>query len=338
MTNSHLFEVKSKFDAEFRRISVDPSAVAKFEDFYRLLERLHQLHTIPFVVQYVDPKNADLLPINNDKNYEVALTVSRPLLRILLQRKGESYGELYGYKASKSNRLHKSAASALRSFGNSDKWKPPDRPISIQSDFHLVSSILDVNIIPRELRRVRLVRTPNKQFGLYIRNGVSHHHTVNGYETVPAFFVSRLDRDGIAYGTGLLAEDDEIIEVNGIEVFGKTMDQVTDMMVANSSNLIITVRPADQRTCLPPSTNPTSPAARSARTLPTSAYQLSPHSIDRPSSLLQLANERNSAITLPHGLSQSRPIQPSTHSTTHHTSTDGEEETDDDITAGLITL
>ncbi|CAF4400067.1 unnamed protein product, partial [Adineta steineri] len=33
------------------------------------------------------------------------------------------------------------------------------------------------------------------------------------------------------------------IEVNGIEVSGKTLDQVTDMMVANSHNLIITVRP-----------------------------------------------------------------------------------------------
>jgi hypothetical protein len=31
--------------------------------------------------------------------------------------------------------------------------------------------------------------------------------------------------------------------VNGIEVSGKTLDQVTDMMVANSHNLIITVRP-----------------------------------------------------------------------------------------------
>lgn len=33
--------------------------------------------------------------------------------------------------------------------------------------------------------------------------------------------------------------------MNGIEVFGKTLDQVTDMMVANSSNLIITIKPAN---------------------------------------------------------------------------------------------
>lgn len=46
--------------------------------------------------------------------------------------------------------------------------------------------------------------------------------------------------------------NDEVVEVNGIEVHGgKTLDQVTDMMVANSSNLIITVKPANQRTLAP---------------------------------------------------------------------------------------
>ncbi|VDQ12450.1 unnamed protein product, partial [Trichobilharzia regenti] len=100
--------------------------------------------------------------------------------------------------------------------------------------------------------RVHLVRTPGKQFGLHIRTGVIQYYTKNGYETVPAFFISRLTEDGIAYNTGLLAVNDEIIEVNGIEVYGKSLDQVNDMMVANSSNLIITIRPADQSMCLPP--------------------------------------------------------------------------------------
>lgn len=57
---------------------------------------------------------------------------------------------------------------------------------------------------------------------------------------------------GLAESTGLLAVNDEVLEVNGIEVAGKTLDQVTDMMVANSSNLIITVKPANQRTVGPP--------------------------------------------------------------------------------------
>lgn len=38
--------------------------------------------------------------------------------------------------------------------------------------------------------------------------------------------------------------------MNGIETQGKTLDQVTDMMVANSVNLIITVKPANQRNTL----------------------------------------------------------------------------------------
>jgi partitioning defective protein 6 len=52
---------------------------------------------------------------------------------------------------------------------------------------------------------------------------------------------------GLAESTGLLAVNDEVLEVNGIEVAGKSLDQVTDMMVANSANLIITVKPANQR-------------------------------------------------------------------------------------------
>jgi len=42
-----------------------------------------------------------------------------------------------------------------------------------------------------------------------------------------------------------------VLEVNGIEVAGKSLDQVTDMMVANSSNLIVTVRPANHQHLTP---------------------------------------------------------------------------------------
>ena len=44
----------------------------------------------------------------------------------------------------------------------------------------------------------------------------------------------------------------QILEVNGIEVAGKTLDQVTDMMVANSNNLIITVKPVNQHNNITP--------------------------------------------------------------------------------------
>lgn len=71
-----------------------------------------------------------------------------------------------------------------------------------------------------------------------------------GLEKVPGIFISRLVPGGLAELTGLLAVNDEVLEVNGIEVAGKTLDQVTDMMIANSSNLIVTVKPANQRTVL----------------------------------------------------------------------------------------
>lgn len=94
-------------------------------------------------------------------------------------------------------------------------------------------------------------------------------------EKQPGIFISRLVPGGLAESTGLLAVNDEVMEVNGIEVAGKTLDQVrcrnsvalfvsfkkkieffvaqvTDMMVANSSNLIITVKPANQRTLATP--------------------------------------------------------------------------------------
>lgn len=73
---------------------------------------------------------------------------------------------------------------------------------------------------------------------------------MQGLVKVPGIFISRLVPGGLAESTGLLAVNDEVLEVNGIEVTGKSLDQVTDMMVANASNLIITVRPADQRLTL----------------------------------------------------------------------------------------
>ena len=71
--------------------------------------------------------------------------------------------------------------------------------------------------------------------------GVSVRVTETGLTKLPGIFISRLVPGGLAESTGLLSVNDEVLEVNGIEVAGKTLDQVTDMMIANSSNLIITV-------------------------------------------------------------------------------------------------
>lgn len=50
--------------------------------------------------------------------------------------------------------------------------------------------------------------------------------STSGVEKVPGIFISRLVPGGLAESTGLLAVNDEVLEVNGIEVAGKTLDQV----------------------------------------------------------------------------------------------------------------
>ena len=157
-----------------------------------------------------------------------------------------SLGESYQY-ITDSLRKRKKIAEQLSSLihSSSDKVNSsPSRNIELQPDFRLVSSIIDVEILPVTYRRVKLHRyKESKPLGFYIRDGVAIKYGSNGVENVPGVFISRLLAGGLAESTGLLSVGDEIIEVNGIEVSGKTLDQVTDMMVANSHNLIITVRP-----------------------------------------------------------------------------------------------
>ncbi|XP_048464533.1 partitioning defective 6 homolog beta-like [Rhincodon typus] len=129
-----------------------------------------------------------------------------------------------------------------------DNRKKPPIAISLPRDFRPVSSIIDVDVLPETHRRVRLYKHgSDKPLGFYIRDGSSVRVTPHGLEKVPGIFISRLVQGGLAESTGLLAVNDEVLEVNGIEVSGKSLDQVTDMMIANSHNLIITVKPANQR-------------------------------------------------------------------------------------------
>ena len=62
--------------------------------------------------------------------------------------------------------------------------------------------------------------------GFYIRDGVSIRLKGEEVEKVQSIFISRLVANGLAAMTGLLAVDDEVLEVNSIEVTGKTLDQV----------------------------------------------------------------------------------------------------------------
>lgn len=245
-TEHEIIEVKSKFDAEFRRWGFKRTEPTTFENFSALIQQLHRLQNIQYLILYIDPRDNDLLPINNDDNFGRALKTAKPLLRIIVQRK-DYLEEFSGYGTIKPRN------NIISSILGQTPVKTKAPTISNPHDFRQVSAIIDVDIVPETCRRVRLLKHgSDKPLGFYIRDGTSVRVTANGLEKQPGIFISRLVPGGLAESTGLLAVNDEVLEVNGIEVAGKTLDQVTDMMVANSSNLIITVKPANQRTLTSP--------------------------------------------------------------------------------------
>ncbi|XP_076991277.1 partitioning defective 6 homolog gamma [Tamandua tetradactyla] len=234
-------EVKSKFGAEFRRFSLDRHKPGKFEDFYRLVVHTHHISSAEVAIGYADV-HGDLLPINNDDNFSKAVSSASPLLRVFIQKREEA--DHYSFGAGTLSRKKK----ALVTLRDEGPRRRAQLRIGVPRDFRPVSSIIDVDILPETHRRVRLYRHGcEKPLGFYIRDGASVRVTPQGLEKVPGVFISRLVPGGLAESTGLLAVNDEVLEVNGIEVAGKTLDQVTDMMIANSHNLIVTVKPANQR-------------------------------------------------------------------------------------------
>lgn len=83
--------------AEIRRFSLNTRKTTKFDEFKTELERLHALFEVPFFVYYIDPNHGDLLPINNNDNFALAVTNSslnhpyQPCLKLHLQTKGACY-------------------------------------------------------------------------------------------------------------------------------------------------------------------------------------------------------------------------------------------------------
>ncbi|XP_048211277.1 partitioning defective 6 homolog alpha [Perognathus longimembris pacificus] len=237
-----IIEVKSKFDAEFRRFALPRASVSGFQEFSRLLRAVHQIPGLDVLLGYTDA-HGDLLPLTNDDSLHRALASGPPPLRLLVQkREADSSGLAFA-----SNSLQRRKKGLLLRPVASLRTRPP-LLISLPRDFRQVSSVIDVDLLPETHRRVRLHKHgSDRPLGFYIRDGMSMRVAPQGLERVPGIFISRLVRGGLAESTGLLAVSDEILEVNGIEVAGKTLDQVTDMMVANSHNLIVTVKPANQR-------------------------------------------------------------------------------------------
>ncbi|XP_034033175.1 partitioning defective 6 homolog alpha [Thalassophryne amazonica] len=240
-------EVKSKFEAEYRRFALKKNGPGGFKDFYHLLQTIHHIPGIDVLLGYADI-HGDLLPINNDENFHKAVSSANPLLRIIITKKED---EPVVFQTNSLQRRKKGLGlTGLRptSSGGTHSKNKPGLMIGLPQNFRQISSIIDVDILPETHRRVRLHKHGTKKpLGFYIRDGVSVRVTQQGVEKVPGVFISRLVRGGLAESTGLLGVNDEILEVNGIDVAGKSLDQVTDMMVANSHNLIVTVKPANQR-------------------------------------------------------------------------------------------
>lgn len=214
-------------------------------EFKSFIETVHSLYNIPFTLCYTNYAG-DLLPITNDENFRKALESSHPYLQLLIQRKGESWEEKYGYGTDLNDRKRKGLSVLIPT--NNTRGSRRNYNISNPEDFRQVSSIIDVHIVPPTYRRVRLCKygDMDRSLGFYIREKTSSRITSQGLVNYNSVVISKLLEGGLAQSTGLLAIDDEVIEVNGIEVYGKTLDQVADMMVANARNLIITIKPANQ--------------------------------------------------------------------------------------------
>ncbi|CAD5206736.1 unnamed protein product [Bursaphelenchus okinawaensis] len=241
--------VKSKFDSEFRRflININLDNLMSYEEFRKCIEKKHVLKNTAFTLCYTSTLG-DLLPITNDENFHKAFESAHPTLRVLVQRKGESWEEKYGYGVSTLDRKKKGLSSWI-----SAPSKAPTRHYNISNpeDFRQVSSIIDVDVVPDTHRRVRLCKyTSDRPLGFYIRPSSIVRQTAQGPVKMEGIVISKLVEGGLAESTGLLSANDEIVEVNGIDVHGKTIDQVTDMMIANAHNLIITIKPANQRNTL----------------------------------------------------------------------------------------
>lgn len=81
-----------QFEADILRFSLHPEQSFGYKDFKKLLAEKHGFESDSrFLIWYTDPSDGDLLPINNDSNFEKALVVTRVLLRIFLQKRGKFF-------------------------------------------------------------------------------------------------------------------------------------------------------------------------------------------------------------------------------------------------------
>lgn len=82
-----------QFECEYRRFNLNRTQLNQFDMFHALVKESHHLPSdMPFTISYTDPRNGDLLPINNDDNLVRAFTTAVPLLRVIVYRKQGKLG------------------------------------------------------------------------------------------------------------------------------------------------------------------------------------------------------------------------------------------------------
>uniref|UniRef100_A0A0N4ZTU6 PDZ domain-containing protein n=1 Tax=Parastrongyloides trichosuri TaxID=131310 RepID=A0A0N4ZTU6_PARTI len=233
-------KIKSKFDFEYRRFSINvPRDLSfTFELFCDILQRRHDLKNIPISIIYIN-KNGDSLPINNENNMRKAFENDKNVLKIFISRKQDLWSEHIN-ENNVMMRKKKSVTNILNVTNKNRKSVLISQPM----DFRRISAIIDVNTVPEQQRRVHLCKQEgDSNLGFYIKTTSVFRVTHNGIVRTNGIFISRLVCGGLTESTGLLAPNDEILEVNGISVENKSLDQVADIMVANSFNLILTIKP-----------------------------------------------------------------------------------------------
>ncbi|XP_048648539.1 partitioning defective 6 homolog alpha isoform X4 [Marmota marmota marmota] len=189
-----IVEVKSKFDAEFRRFALPRASVSGFQEFSRLLRAVHQIPGLDVLLGYTDA-HGDLLPLTNDDSLHRALASGPPPLRLLVQKRAEADSSGLAFA---SNSLQRRRKGLLLRPVAPLRTRPP-LLISLPQDFRQVSSVIDVDLLPETHRRVRLHKHgSDRPLGFYIRDGMSVRVAPQGLERVPGIFISRL-------GLGLLS-------------------------------------------------------------------------------------------------------------------------------------
>ncbi|KIH60875.1 PB1 domain protein [Ancylostoma duodenale] len=94
--------IKSQFGAEFRRFSIVLGAgkpIPSYEEFILIVQDLHRLNDdqkCSTHVTYV-ASDGDTLPISNNENLRKALETRGKVLRLIVQHKGETLEEQFGY-------------------------------------------------------------------------------------------------------------------------------------------------------------------------------------------------------------------------------------------------